>query len=1049
MRSAARGKLQRFRTTSGLTILVLLLGLSPSFSQTTNGKQAAQNSPATDRHNPYDARVGKLQAQWKAQDGVERAVTLLRIYELREYVNAPEAVARWIASVAQDASEPPAVRTQARHYAALMELHAGHGSAISALAPELLKQAQDAVTRHPNSAAPLEALGIIERERGMASAGEHLEQAARLAPSARRWTEAAQTCGEMSCTLPALTAALAADPGYAEAKLALADYYIARNQNAKARDLLREAVASDGNNFVVRKRLADLYAAAGLESAALAEYRRLEKDFPAPLWLRRGLAAQYEKLGLQDRALALAKSELAQNFDDRTARDILVRIYQKRGDVTSLRACFADRLRLDPGDTEAMAGAAEVAAGSGDLHAAESLLRRAIAIEPESRELREQFADLLAAAGKPVQERAQLAQVLEADPDQDGVRQRLAWERGAKSESDGDAAYLVNAASLAHEAQRAPRDDGSNATALADIRIERVRDNGLAAVRVQQVFQINTDQGAREYASRTVQYAAGAQRLSVLAARLFKADGRVLEAEDSGDAGAEESSAALYYDARSRTLRFPGVEKGDVIELDYRLTPESKDNPYGRYFGDLVIFRSPVPQRVQRYVLIAPSSQKFNIVEARMAAADVREEEGRTIYRWEVRDQAALPNEPKGPALTEIAPYVNVSSFATWQAVGRWYAQLIAPQFALDTALRQALAQVLAGKSSEPEKIQAIHQFVLRNTHYVALEFGVYGYKPYPVSQVYARRFGDCKDKASLMIALLRASGIEADIALVRTRRLGDIGEQATSISIFNHAVVYVPKYNLWLDGTAEYAGSRELPLEDQGAMALTVALDGEAQLRRIPATLPMENYTHRQVQARIRPDGTIEFTGSAYTRGEDAPGLRREYEVAERQRDSVRNRLAEVLPSVRVDTVQVYGANDLERDVTVKFSGEVEMFTGRPSLRLATSWMPRSYVQTLAASPSRGQDLLLPAPWTTEEELHFALPAGARLDSVPQDKVLETPFGTAVLRYQRQGNELVVTTSVQFRKLRIPPSEYRAFRDFCGQVESAFRAEIKVGLKG
>ena len=91
------------------------------------------------------------------------------------------------------------------------------------------------------------------------------------------------------------------------------------------------------------------------------------------------------------------------------------------------------------------------------------------------------------------------------------------------------------------------------------------------------------------------------------------------------------------------------MEKGDVIELDYRLTPESKDNPYGRYFGDLVIFRSPLPQRLQRYVLIAPSSQKFNIVEARMPAADVREEDGRTVYRWEVaRRRRPCPASPKG-----------------------------------------------------------------------------------------------------------------------------------------------------------------------------------------------------------------------------------------------------------------------------------------------------------------------------------------------------------------------------------------------------------------
>ena len=329
------------------------------------------------------------------------------------------------------------------------------------------------------------------------------------------------------------------------------------------------------------------------------------------------------------------------------------------------------------------------------------------------------------------------------------------------------------------------------------------------------------------------------------------------------------------------------------------------------------------------------------------------------------------------------------------RTVGRWYAQLIAPQFALDTALRQALAQVLAGKTSEQEKIQAIHQFVLRNTHYVALEFGVYGYKPYPVSQVYARRFGDCKDKASLMIALLRASrhrgrhraGAHATVG--RHRGAGDLDLDLQPCGGVRAEVRPVARRHRGICGIARVAAGRPgRHGADRGTRrrGATAAHPGDAA----------DGKLHSSPGAGAHPARRkIEFTGSAYTRGEDAPGLRREYEVAERQRDSVRNRLAEILPSVRVDTVQVYGANDLERDVTVKFSGEVEMFAGRPSLRLATSWMPRSYVQTLASLPSRAQDLLLPAPWTTEEELHFALPAGARLDSVPQDKMLETPFGT------------------------------------------------------
>ena len=290
-----------------------------------------------------------------------------------------------------------------------------------------------------------------------------------------------------------------------------------------------------------------------------------------------------------------------------------------------------------------------------------------------------------------------------------------------------------------------------------------------------------------------------------------------------------------------------------------------------------------------------------------------------------------------------------------------------------------------------------IHQLVLRNTHYVALEFGVYSYKPYPVSQIYARRFGDCKDKASLMIALLRAVGVQADFALVRTRRMGDIDDNAASVAPFNHAIVFLPKYQLWLDGTAEYAGARELPLEDQGATALTVDVNGVAVLRHIPVTTAEDNFTRRTLRAELRRDGTVEFSGDIYTRGEDAPGLRRDYEIPERQRSAVRQPLAEVFPTVRLDNVEVQGAGDLEQDVTVKFRGVLDSFAGKSTVILNSSWTARKYLANLAPLGSRTQDLLLPAPWSTAEEIHFALPAGAQVIGLPADTRIETP-----LRFRR-----------------------------------------------
>ena len=140
-----------------------------------------------------------------------------------------------------------------------------------------------------------------------------------------------------------------------------------------------------------------------------------------------------------------------------------------------------------------------------------------------------------------------------------------------------------------------------------------------------------------------------------------------------------------------------------------------------------------------------------------------------------------------------------------------------------------------------------MHDFVVSGTRYVGLEFGIHGYKPYKVTQVLARRFGDCKDKAALMIALLREVGVPAELVLVRTRRGGHLDTEPASLAIFDHAIVYVPKLDRYLDGTAEFSGLRELPAQDQGVVVLRVGprgsvltRDAGAAVERKPRSAPL-----------------------------------------------------------------------------------------------------------------------------------------------------------------------------------------------------------------
>ena len=97
---------------------------------------------------------------------------------------------------------------------------------------------------------------------------------------------------------------------------------------------------------------------------------------------------------------------------------------------------------------------------------------------------------------------------------------------------------------------------------------------------------------------------------------------------------------------RSRQLRFTGLEKGDVAELDYSLVPTLRQSPYAGYFGELVTLASRMPTRLKRYALIAPAVQKIFVHAEKTSPARASEQDGSRIMVWEMHDLSALPREP-------------------------------------------------------------------------------------------------------------------------------------------------------------------------------------------------------------------------------------------------------------------------------------------------------------------------------------------------------------------------------------------------------------------
>lgn len=983
--------------------------------------------------NPYDLELQHLQTDWASAGKLEKLVLLDRTQHLRDYVNDRAEIQRELETILRSKAEDQLVKTEAA--ACLDDLRAfplpsqprtQHWYAEPESRKRVLAEANQSTSS--NQAADLETLAQLERLTGAPEAGDHMLQAARLAPTAARWQHVAELSDEPLRKFAALQSGLALAPENPQIKLQLAAYYVGRLQLEKARDLLNSAALAAPDDFVIRERQTALLLNLGLRSAALGELRTLEKQWPTPLWLQARMALDYEQIGLLDDAARLAAAVVAEKGDNREHLELLARFHERRHMKYDLQADYIALSRLEPGLPDIWSRLAQVQIDCGDAEGARNSLLRLLALDNGNAEAHRRLAQ--------VYEQLHLARE---------AQQELAAASGTahRDAIKADAEYLVDPQVLVKEAQANPPEPAD--LALADVRVQELLSSGLDRTHVQQIYYLGSEAAVDAHRVGSIRYSPSTQELKVVRARVWKKDGSVLDAQEVGDRELPDYSS-MYYDMRSRQLRYSSLEKGDVVELEYSITPKLRNSAYSGYFGELVLFAGRGPAQLKRYVLLAPATQKVFVHAEKVAPAVVAERDGQQVFTWEAHPVPALPREPHSPGITEVSPYVHVSTMGDWKQLGAWYADLIRPQFTLDASLENELAQTIKDAHNDREKIAAIQEFVLRSTHYVALEFGIYSYKPYPVTQIYARRFGDCKDKASLMIALLRSAGIEAEIALVRTRSLGDVAAMPASIALFNHAIVYVPRYELWLDGTAEYAG-RELPLEDQGALALTVSLSGSAQLRHIPVSRAADNVTRHTIRASVSPQGVIQFSGSTVTRGEDAPGLRHDLAVREQQLDMFRRELAEVFPSVQVDRVAVRGAEELSSTVSVDFQGALNSFEQKHVVSLSSSWMPRSYVAALAAASTRTQDLVLPSPWTTEEEIRIALPPGAEVAALPRDQNITGAFGTVRLHYKKSGGEIVVQSHVEFETARVSAQDYPAFRQFCSQVERSFRSEITVSL--
>ncbi len=849
----------------------------------------------------------------------------------------------------------------------------------------------------------------------------------------------AQKLGPDSTDLALAMARLSMDLGYPDRALSHAEA-AAQLQSNSARALLARAQALEALGMTGLSGRVDLSAAERFPES------------PEPLMAG---AYRMERLRRDDQALGVLRILVSLRPDLVGARDALQRLLLRRGDLpggiyqlTEVRRMLpaSPRTYLQEGEL-LLANPLPGEAGPARRADAERAFAKALELDPSDASIVGEIAGVELRDGDVERGRLLLATALKLEPQSPQLR-ALADIRTPDDQAFAEG-YLDD---LIYVAKAQPPIPGADAVILSDVSVTKVYPSGLASRVHQTILRAQTQHGAETARVFPIDYSPDRQELRLQAARVLKPDGRIVANYQEASRSLSEPWYDLYYDLREEQVVFPTLEAGDVLEIVYRLDDSSRENLLTSDFGDLVFLRDTLDRRTLRTSYLMPNGLTLytnDPINPGFTHTVEHGPDGGEIHRFSQGATPRLLTEPLMPGFSDVAPYLHVSTQRSWTDIGTYYWSLVSGQLAPSDLLIQSAKTIAARVGTDREaRLRAAYDLVVSDTRYVGLEFGIHGYKPYPVGEVLARGFGDCKDKASLLVALLRELGIDGDLVLLRTRRLGQIGPTPASLAVFDHAIVYVPSFDRFLDGTARFYGSDELPSDDQGASGLLIDPGGHSRLIVTPVLPAAHNLTQTDFTLAIDPQGTTQVQGHSEIQGQTAPDYRRAYQAEVSRRANFEQAWSQSYPGLSVESLQVSNLAEIEAPVRLQFQMSVPHLlapaAGGRGKRFNPFGSGSSYLETYAPLSRRQYDEVLAFPFENRFRYHCVVGQGQGAWTPPPDVALESPFGALTVRYRKESDHaLVVEGSIALTAPRIAAKDYPAFRTFLDRVDLAFSRSI------
>ena len=581
--------------------------------------------------------------------------------------------------------------------------------------------------------------------------------------------------------------------------------------------------------------------------------------------------------------------------------------------------------------------------------------------------------------------------------------------------------------------------------------VMRFENDGTGRDQLDAQIRVVSESGVQALGQLKVGYSALSDKLEIAYVRVRKPDGTVITAQESAIQDLTLPDAPVYTDYHEKHISVPSLRPGDVLEYEFVRTITNPLAP-GQFWAS-VNFAEKGIILDQQLEINVPKGRQIKLKSKPGFEPKITDEGDRRIYRWtysRLKDEDEGPHsrKKKNPHKPEDEiPTVQLTTFQSWEELGAWYASLERDRRQPNDAIKAKAEELVQGKADDMAKVKALYEYVSRNIRYVSLSFGLGRYQPHAASEVLSNGYGDCKDKNTLLAALLEAEGFQATSVLIGAQH--ELDPEIPSPSQFDHVITRVPVNgkDIWLDSTNGVAPFRMLALPLRNKEALAIAPDGKASLVWTPAELPFAAFDRSQVRGSINETGTLKAHVSIRVRGDTELGLR----FALRQMPG--NRWKDFFTMV----LQRTGMKGMEID-NLKIS---DPSNPEDPLQIDLDATANNYFDWSAPESKMSlpvMQIALPGEGDAEEDAHthpkpikLGAPGESKVEvsvSIPQKYTVHLPIGVEVKRdyadyasnYKFEAGQLTGVRTLKLLSGELPVArreDYAAFRRAVGADEA------------